>query len=81
MHHTALVVFALLFEYVFCTGPLINVHEGQLKGKQFLSRNGRNFFAFQGIPYAKPPVGKLRFKVFIEVYKNKSMLVSYNNIM
>jgi len=66
MHHIVLAVFTLLFEYVFCTGPLINVHEGQLKGKQFLSRNGRNFFAFQGIPYAKPPVGQLRFKVFIK---------------
>ncbi|KAL5242170.1 hypothetical protein ACI65C_009580 [Semiaphis heraclei] len=62
MHCIVLVVFTLLFEYVFCTGPVINVHEGQLKGKQFLSRNGRNFFAFQGIPYAKPPVGPLRFK-------------------
>lgn len=67
MHYIVLVVFALLyFDYVFCTGPLINVHEGQLKGKQFLSRSGRNFFAFQGIPYAKPPVGHLRFKVFIK---------------
>lgn len=66
MHHIELVVFTLLFEYVFCTSPLINVHEGQLKGKQFLSRSGRNFFAFQGIPYGKPPVGQLRFKVCIK---------------
>jgi len=68
MHRIVLVVFALLFEYVFCTGPLINVNEGQLKGKQFLSRSGRNFFAYQGIPYAKPPVGQLRFKVFIKKF-------------
>lgn len=68
MYHIVLVVFALNFEYVFCTGPLINVHEGQLKGKQFLSRSGRNFFAFQGIPYAKPPIEQLRFKVFIKQF-------------
>lgn len=76
MHSVFLVVFTLLFEYVFCTGPLINVHEGQLKGKQYLSRNGRNFFAFQGIPYAKPPVGQLRFKVFIKrLYINQPVLL------
>lgn len=58
-----LVIFALFFDYVICAGPLVNIHQGQLKGKHFLSRSGRNFFAFQGIPYAKPPVGNLRFKV------------------
>lgn len=68
MHYIVLVVFALFFEFVFSTGPQINVNEGQLKGKQFLSRSGRNFFAYQGIPYAKPPVGQLRFKVFIKKF-------------
>uniref|UniRef100_A0A2S2QI72 Carboxylic ester hydrolase n=1 Tax=Sipha flava TaxID=143950 RepID=A0A2S2QI72_9HEMI len=57
-----LIIFALIIEHVFGINPLISVHQGQLKGKQYLSRSGRNFFAFQGIPYAKPPVGNLRFE-------------------
>lgn len=36
---------------------------GILKGTTMLSRNGRKFKAFMGVPYAKPPVGMLRFRV------------------
>lgn len=57
-----LVIFPLLFGYVLCTGPSVTIHQGQLRGKHYLSRSGRDYFAFQGIPYAKPPVGDLRFK-------------------
>jgi hypothetical protein len=42
---------------------LIVLKHGSLKGHRLTSRKGREIFAFQGIPYAKPPVGKLRFKV------------------
>ncbi|CAG7822767.1 unnamed protein product [Allacma fusca] len=34
----------------------------QLKGFVSNSRDGRKFFQFLGIPYAKPPVGELRFE-------------------
>lgn len=61
-----LVVFSLLFGCTaVCTGPSVTIHQGQLRGKHYLSRSGRDYFAFQGIPYAKPPVGDLRFKVYI----------------
>lgn len=59
-----LVILAVSFGHAICTGPIVSVHQGQLKGKHYVSRSGRNYFAFQGIPYAKPPVGNLRFKVF-----------------
>nr|UUB32777.1 carboxylesterase COEC4 [Dendroctonus rhizophagus] len=42
---------------------IVRVSEGELKGKVCANctENG-SYFSFQGIPYAKPPLGKLRFK-------------------
>ncbi|KAF2898799.1 hypothetical protein ILUMI_07376 [Ignelater luminosus] len=42
--------------------PTVILHDGVLEGRVGYSRKGIRFFSFQGIPYAKPPVGKLRFK-------------------
>ncbi|CAD6234004.1 GSCOCT00007468001.2-RA-CDS [Cotesia congregata] len=43
--------------------PIVEVHEGKLRGVQEKNYNGTDYFyAFRGIPYAKPPVGDLRFK-------------------
>nr|CAD7414171.1 unnamed protein product [Timema poppensis] len=36
--------------------------KGELQGKKVSSKVGGVFYSFQGIPYAKPPVGPLRFK-------------------
>ncbi|PNF39410.1 Esterase FE4 [Cryptotermes secundus] len=41
---------------------LVVLKHGSLKGHRLTSRKGREIFAFQGVPYAKPPVGELRFK-------------------
>ncbi|KAF6203528.1 hypothetical protein GE061_001860 [Apolygus lucorum] len=35
---------------------------GTIKGSTMESLNGRTIFAFEGVPYAKPPIGKHRFK-------------------
>lgn len=43
--------------------PVVEVREGKLLGVTKNDRNGNKFYGFQGIPYAKPPVGELRFKV------------------
>ena len=43
--------------------PTVHVQQGTLTGTYFTSRYGRKFAAFQGIPYAQPPIGDLRFKV------------------
>lgn len=44
--------------------PLVTIPAlGQVRGSFLKSVNGRRFLAFRGIPYAKPPVGNLRFEV------------------
>ncbi|KAK7872816.1 hypothetical protein R5R35_006695 [Gryllus longicercus] len=48
--------------FVSYDAPVIETTEGKVRGSVLLSRNGRTIYAYQGIPYAKPPVGELRFK-------------------
>jgi hypothetical protein len=44
--------------------PVVKVQQGLLKGKVLTSAKSKNrFIGFLGIPYAKPPVGDLKFKV------------------
>ncbi|CAG2063627.1 unnamed protein product, partial [Timema podura] len=38
------------------------ISKGELQGKKVSSKAGGEFYSFLGIPYAKPPVGPLRFK-------------------
>nr|CAD7458802.1 unnamed protein product [Timema tahoe] len=40
----------------------VNVGQGALRGRKVISRPGTAYYSFQGIPYAKPPVGSRRFK-------------------
>lgn len=43
--------------------PRVKTPLGALKGYYKISQNGRKYEVYEGIPYALPPVGKLRFKV------------------
>lgn len=51
--------------------PIVTTKYGRVRGTTLTTRNGESFLAFRGIPYAKPPIGSLRFKV------NKYLI--YNN--
>lgn len=47
--------------------PVVTTHSGGVKGSILESRLGKLFYAFRGIPYAKPPLGKLRFKAPVAI--------------
>jgi len=46
------------------SNPIVRIPSlGKVMGSFSTSSKGRNYSAFRGIPYAKPPIGELRFKV------------------
>nr|WCC58182.1 carboxylesterase [Pharsalia antennata] len=60
-------LFILYFGNNFCSSqddplPEIDTPLGRVRGYWKLSLDGRKHAAFEGIPYAKPPIGDLRFE-------------------
>ena len=56
----------LLTREVTCTmsgDTVVRVEQGYLRGSQDVTRHGCRYYSFRGVPYAKPPIGPLRFKV------------------
>lgn len=47
--------------------PIVRVDSGQIAGSYGNTYNGRQFYSFLGIPYARPPVQDYRFKVLKRV--------------
>lgn len=48
---------------------VVTTESGNLVGSVRVDRKGAKFFSFTSIPYAKSPVGELRFMVRIIQYK------------
>lgn len=67
MQVVATVLFLSVFLIVSCEESqdptLVTVNEGQLRGIEEEAVDGKPFYSFRGIPFAKPPVHELRFEV------------------
>lgn len=50
------------FVLKYTSGVVVSTSFGDVNGTVQYSRDGRLFYGFLGLPYAKPPVGELRFK-------------------
>jgi len=48
--------------------PVVEIESGPVSGTLSKTWKGRTIYSFQGIPYATPPVGELRFQVTKIVY-------------
>lgn len=42
---------------------LVQTDKGYVRGKREETQEGNAYFGFRSIPYAKPPLGELRFRV------------------
>jgi hypothetical protein len=51
---------------------IIEIPQGRLVSNILTSREGREYYAFYKTPYAKPPIGELRFAVsiYMRQYEN-----------
>lgn len=48
--------------------PEVNSPLGRVRGYYRTTDGGRNISAFEGVPFAKPPVGELRFEVSLRTF-------------
>ncbi|XP_073990072.1 carboxylesterase 4A isoform X2 [Rhodnius prolixus] len=56
-----LIVIYLLPSHLAVFEPIISIKQGRVKGLKMIAENRAVVFAFLGIPYAVPPLGKYRF--------------------
>jgi len=70
-------IISILFLSAVICDPVVRISKGAIQGVTSKSRDGRDFYSFTAIPYAKAPVDELRFEVnFIEIY-----IIRYNETL
>lgn len=53
----------LFISYWFCDCNLIRIRDGELLGETLSTISGKKYEVYRKIPFAKPPIGSLRFQV------------------
>lgn len=48
--------------------PIVETRQGVVRGTFGIDYDGKRFYKFMGIPYAKAPIGSLRFKVCTQTH-------------
>lgn len=48
---------------------VVSTLSGKLQGLFLKSTEGDDYYSFKGVPYAKPPIGDLRFQVSFYLYR------------
>ncbi|XP_063360837.1 carboxylesterase 4A-like isoform X1 [Cydia amplana] len=66
-YYNLLFMFCVHLLYLGCTvctkdEPIVSVKQGKLQGATDTLYDGSTYYSFRGIPYAKPPLGQLRFR-------------------
>ena len=72
-------LFFLIFSTSFLVSEVLSLDKdkayanipklGEIYGHHKISARGRQYVAFEGVPYAQPPIGELRFEVRNEFIK------------
>jgi len=57
--------------------PVVETESGLISGQLSKTWKGRTIYSFQGIPYATPPVGRLRFQVRLPTCSILQVYYSY----
>lgn len=66
----------LIATTVTCNNLIVKTESGRIRGvQQTTVLNNKKFIAYKGIPYAKPPVGNLRFKVQFKAQRSTFLFV------
>lgn len=75
-----IIVINILIYVATCSisAPEAQIPQGTLKGQYLRTSNNRKISAFTGIPYAKPPVGDLRFEVGTQTFSISNLFLFYS---
>ncbi|XP_056642017.1 cocaine esterase-like isoform X1 [Diorhabda sublineata] len=60
------IVYLYLYSFVVLgieLGPVLEILDGQIQGRVEKNSNGKTFHAFEGVPFAVPPIGEERFTI------------------
>lgn len=69
----------ICFAFVDVDDLILKINDGEIHGRYITSLSGRTISAFTGIPFARPPVGDLRFRAPQKVVPWNGTLLTQND--